>query len=443
MRTIEEIYDSRYARDTQELREEAAAAEAGNETALAASTKRRGARSMPGFVVEFFTKRYGLPQLVDQMSWDLLYNMHQNRSEYLEVELFARFMEEFYDADDLLFLLYVRSVLQKELRFSFRTRWAELAKTTANGAPKALFLTQRQAGLVARVVFGSESDPMYQSFMDLVAGKLNSTGHGKLEAVQFLHLALSEYHESRPAPAGADSASDDGSEDASEASEPAGGRTPSKAPSAAAELTARNVTALERDALFKEAEAEFAGKQKSSSPDRASGAPAADASQEPLSASQEVLEALGEAMASANKAYLTTLLRPAAHMPMEVRQRLAEELENQLEAKVDALLERTVLHVQGVAVAEDLLPLAEQFEAILRRESAGELASLAGPIAEFTRSVLAWPELKADIEMLAEMLITYADSRLEEAMASAKAQQDSEEEEAAMSPAGHREVGFQ
>lgn len=63
--------------------------------------------------VDFFSKRYGLRSLVAQTCWDLLYNTHALRKDHLEVEVFARFLEEFYDPDDLLFFLYVRNVIQK------------------------------------------------------------------------------------------------------------------------------------------------------------------------------------------------------------------------------------------------------------------------------------------------------------------------------------------
>ena len=53
---------------------------------------------------------------MDQHAWDLLYNVHALRATHLEVELFARFLEEYYDPDDLLFFLYVRSVVQKVRR---------------------------------------------------------------------------------------------------------------------------------------------------------------------------------------------------------------------------------------------------------------------------------------------------------------------------------------
>ena len=80
MRAIEELYDSRYARDTADLRDEAD----GTEPVSVA---------FPQFAYEFYSKRLGLRSLVDQACRELLFNVHASRKEYLEVEIFARFLE--------------------------------------------------------------------------------------------------------------------------------------------------------------------------------------------------------------------------------------------------------------------------------------------------------------------------------------------------------------
>jgi hypothetical protein len=80
MRSVEELYDARYARDTADLREDAD----GNVPP---------AVTFPAFVYEFYTKRKGLRSLVDQCARELLYNVHAMRKDYLEVEVFARFLE--------------------------------------------------------------------------------------------------------------------------------------------------------------------------------------------------------------------------------------------------------------------------------------------------------------------------------------------------------------
>lgn len=85
MRLMEEIYDHRYARDAAELREEEEVGEK--------SDVEKQNSLFPVFVIEFFSKRYGLRQLVDQTCWDLLYNVHLLRDEFPEIEVFAKFLE--------------------------------------------------------------------------------------------------------------------------------------------------------------------------------------------------------------------------------------------------------------------------------------------------------------------------------------------------------------
>jgi hypothetical protein len=47
------------------------------------------------------------------------------------VDLLGRFLSQELDADDLLFFLYVRSVAQKELGVSLRSRWTEMGRPGA------------------------------------------------------------------------------------------------------------------------------------------------------------------------------------------------------------------------------------------------------------------------------------------------------------------------
>ena len=141
--------------------------------------------------------------LVDQHAWDLLYNVHALRATHLEVELFARFLEEYYDPDDLLFFLYVRSVVQKELTVNFVNRWTSASRGRER-IPKPILLTYRECQIVARIVFGSEQDPLYTSFMAMIDRHVRGRKQAKndsrrIEVYQFLHVALVGYHETRPA----------------------------------------------------------------------------------------------------------------------------------------------------------------------------------------------------------------------------------------------------
>jgi hypothetical protein len=70
-----------YAKDTADLQ--------GSDEGGAASSA-SSPSPFPTFVVEFFSKRYGLRSLIDQTCWELLSNVHAMRREVLEVEVRRR-----------------------------------------------------------------------------------------------------------------------------------------------------------------------------------------------------------------------------------------------------------------------------------------------------------------------------------------------------------------
>ena len=74
-----------------------------------------------GFTLDHLAKKYGLRQLVEQNIWELVLNTAAYRKESLAVEIFGRFIQERYDADDLLFFLWVvlgesRGLVQHQYR---------------------------------------------------------------------------------------------------------------------------------------------------------------------------------------------------------------------------------------------------------------------------------------------------------------------------------------
>lgn len=434
MRLVEELYDSKYAKDTADL-----------PMASDGDVPESSSSSFPTFVVDFFTKRYGLRSLIDQNCWDLLYNVHVHRNDRLEVEMFARFLEQQFDSDDLLFFLYVRSVVQKEMGVSFRSRWSELGASAnnpvsprssyipppGNGAPAPLFLTFKECQMVARTIFGSEADPLYKTFLSMIDRNMASQDQvdprsRRIEATQFLHLALVEYHETRPADEteGGDSAADFGLPSSpapreAEDSTPSGGLT-------------------EADRLYREAEAAYEARLKGQS--KAGGASSSDAlavmesygvsdadfqaAASALRRSPQFFDELGERMHRANETYLDRALSGAGAtgLPAEVQQQIRAEVTNQLEPKVDSLLACTIKAVQtfgaGAAgktsaqVLEGTSPsLVAHFLQVLLGGGRGAEGDLDG----FCAAVLAQEEVKKAVEPLVALLVSYATSRLQDA----------------------------
>lgn len=194
MRLIEEIYDARYARDTAELARDKGGA--GDD----------GTRLFPVFVIDHLSKRYGLEKIVEATCWDLLCSAHAHRQHLGDVEIFARFLQELYDADDVLFFLYVRSVVGRVLGVNLRARWATDALTGGDRVPKELWLSFRECVTVAKLVFDPDDtggDAMYADFLATVEAhcvglKRATADTRRVEVSQFLTLAVVGYHQDRP-----------------------------------------------------------------------------------------------------------------------------------------------------------------------------------------------------------------------------------------------------
>lgn len=507
MRLIEEIYDARYAKDTADLRGEA---EAGGMDGPGGGAADAASTPFPQFVVDFFSKRYGLRSLIDQTAWDLLANVHAARREHLEVETFARFLEAYYDPDDLLFYLYVRSVVQKELGVSFRTRWSELGRAGAeggvagSGAPAPLFLSARECAVVARVVFSSEADPLYRTFMAMLERHMTAATAGsstsaaaarrargdarRIEATQFLHLALVEYHETRPADEGelaamaasASSASAAAASAAAAAADRAyasGGASRTGSPAGAGrggagagygggsssgygagayggggygggneyggneydDMAAAGLAGPtaggsghgggDADALIRQAEAAYDGMRGPSSgaPAPSSSAAAPDAASSAASTTAALLarspaffDDLGEEMNRANEAYLARALAGAGGLPSEVQEQIRAEVKSQLESRLDAVLASTIRATQtgastGVPARD---ALASHFRRVMAA-AAGDAAAASSPdatVPAFCAAVLAQAEVQETVAPLVSLLVTYAASRLQEAV---------------------------
>jgi hypothetical protein len=123
MKIIDDIYDRRFAVENQQQKSDDYRNDNNNDDIGTSLT------IFPIFVVRRLGNCIGLKSLTDQLCWDLLYTLHCNREEYLEAEIFARFLQEFYDRMDLLFFLYVRSVLSEILKINFKARWNSMSSS--------------------------------------------------------------------------------------------------------------------------------------------------------------------------------------------------------------------------------------------------------------------------------------------------------------------------
>eukprot|EP01038_Epipyxis_sp_PR26KG_P010908 gene10908-14646_t len=196
MKIIEDIYDNRFSHEKNEVeREENYDSTASFDLMLLI---------FPVFVVRRLGTNVGLKSLLDQTGWDLLYSTHIYRKDYLECELFGRFLSEFYDHDDLLFFLYVRSVIANVLHISFKLHW-----TKSDGPKKSfkesLWMSYRESSQVAKIIFGQDNQSMLRDFMlliipHMVGQRTEQSDSRRITIAEFLHLSVVGYHHAQTKP---------------------------------------------------------------------------------------------------------------------------------------------------------------------------------------------------------------------------------------------------
>jgi hypothetical protein len=190
MKHIEDIYDSRFVHEKHDVEREEDMSSFDLILLI-----------FPIYVVRRLGTNVGLKSLVDQTCWDLLYSVDYYRNDYLECELFGRFIQEFYDHNDLLFYLYVRSVIAKVLHINFKNRWT--TKFDGPGRqPQSVWMSYREASHITGIIFGKDNKEMIRDFMSMITpqmvGTLNETTDSRrIDITEYLHLSVVGYHQSQ------------------------------------------------------------------------------------------------------------------------------------------------------------------------------------------------------------------------------------------------------
>uniref|UniRef100_A0A7S0IHV9 Uncharacterized protein n=1 Tax=Micromonas pusilla TaxID=38833 RepID=A0A7S0IHV9_MICPS len=227
LKTIEEMYDSRYAHDCAEL-EFIAGGDPDDADELI------GAHPFPEYVQGYCGRQYGVKALAEKAAWEVMCNAEAARSAGLHtsVDLFCAFCNRGYDDEELMFFLYCRQTLLQECSRAL-PQTDHMAPKGADkrfvaGAPvppmcPAIELTENRAKNITRSVFGKNGGGvLYQAVRQLITDyfrerrdALESEASSEpyaaekpkatMEAYYYLKLMLSAYRDTRP-----DDAIDDG-----------------------------------------------------------------------------------------------------------------------------------------------------------------------------------------------------------------------------------------
>ena len=185
---IEEIYSIRFINDTNNIKEN------GDGDNF----------PFPNFVLEFLCNKYIKKPIVDQHALDLILSVDFFKNKDIIVSIFAKFLNEELDSDDLEFYLYVRSCIEKELN----TMFIELARQqTKKGAgndeeKEKSCLTIKSCINLANNLYGDEQEELLNAFMSkieeiLTKQKNNGVKKNLIDSDQILSITLNDYHENK------------------------------------------------------------------------------------------------------------------------------------------------------------------------------------------------------------------------------------------------------
>jgi hypothetical protein len=371
MRMVEDLYEARYAKDIESLRRAGPEGDGGGEDA---------SPPFPDFVAGFLERKYGVGGVAAQHCWDLLYTAHTLRREVLAVETFARFMEESYDADDLLFYLYARSTVQKELGVSLGKHWVEGGRGGGEGggggsgaAPPPLTITGRQCAAVSRIVFGSEAHPHYKSFAVLLEAHLGGSRDSfrAVDVPTFLHLALVKYHETRGGGGGGGGGGGAGGGSGGGGAGGGGAGGGGAAESEADRLFREAMNAYDDRTRGLGGSARGASAEAGGGRSRSSGGVGGGGGGAPPRVSTALMNALTAAVGAAMDRTLDAILAAeGAGLSDEFSDIVREELNASMEKKVDDLLQKVI---DGDAHGEPAVgALAHRFRNLVAADAAGE-----------------------------------------------------------------------
>ena len=181
---IEEIYSMRFIKDTKTL----------------ANPDDTEVESFQEFFANFMMQKYKKKDTLEQVTINILSSIEFYSRQYKDIRVFARFLREDYDTDDLIFFLFVRNCIEKELKIIF----VEKMRHAINGqlddnANIEIFVPYKSSGHIGQLVFGRTDERALENFNNKVAELFEKEAVGSkrdlmVRAYSILAFAVDDYH---------------------------------------------------------------------------------------------------------------------------------------------------------------------------------------------------------------------------------------------------------
>ena len=185
---IQEIYSLKFFKDTQ---------------ALLNKGEDEEPEPFPTFVGNFLINKFPKKDMLYKKSIDFMLSLDFYGMKFKNIKIFQQFVTEEYDSDDLIFFLFVRSCIEKELKQFFLKKAKEnLGQDSLYGQDNDdILVPVKKCKKLAKAIFGDEEEELMNNFLEniqtLVKNEPADSQKKYLKANSILNMALANYHESR------------------------------------------------------------------------------------------------------------------------------------------------------------------------------------------------------------------------------------------------------
>ena len=184
---IQEIYSLKFLKDTQAL----------------LSKDEKEPEAFPTFVGNFLLNKFSKKEMLYKKSIDFMLSLDFYGMKHKDIKVFQQFVTEEYDSDDLIFYLFVRSCIEKEMKQFFLERAKEnLGQGLLYGQEDDdILVPVKKCKKLAKAIFGSDEDELMNKFLENIENLIETEPADDkkkyLRANSILNMALLKYHESR------------------------------------------------------------------------------------------------------------------------------------------------------------------------------------------------------------------------------------------------------
>ena len=184
---IQEIYSLKFLKDTQAL----------------FNKEDVEPESFPVFVGNFLINKFPKKEILHKKAIDFMLSLDFYGLKHKDIKVFQQFVTEEYDADDLIFYLFVRSCIEKEQKIFFLEKAKEnLGQDLLYGQENDdILIPVKKCEKLAKAIFGGEEDDLMSDFMENIKKLLETEAADSkkktLKANSILNMSLVNYQESR------------------------------------------------------------------------------------------------------------------------------------------------------------------------------------------------------------------------------------------------------